>query len=104
VCSVTASADVFYHTDFDTGNVYIFGLGLDGGFNDSPERASERNLEFAGTDAFDIFNKSVTTTVTFSVSPGDHIFRFNARKADATNPNVTVDDASMSVVCMPGAL
>ncbi len=104
VCAVTGSANVDYGTDTDVGNRYIFGLRVDGVGSDLPEPASEMELEFVGTADFDIFNKSITTNFTFSVGPGDHTFRFNARKASSTNPDITVANSSMSVVCLKSAL
>lgn len=99
VCAVVGSANVDYGTDSDVGNRYIFGLRVDGSSVDLPEAVTEMELEFVGTPDFDIFNKSITVNHTFSVGPGDHIFRFNARKALSTNPNITVANSSMSVVC-----
>jgi hypothetical protein len=102
-CIATGSADALNPNMADDSR-YRFVLSVD---NQNPaiNAACERTVEFDthGTDAQHV--EEVSSTCTFRhLGAGNHTIYWLARKVGAATPNLTVDDNSMTFVCMNNLL
>lgn len=102
-CIATGSADALNPNMMDDSR-YRFVLSVD---NQQPavNGACERSVEFDmhGADAQHI--EEVSSTCTFRhLGAGNHTIYWLARKSGAGAPNLTVDDNSMTFVCMNNLL
>lgn len=100
-CAIIASANVTNPSISDTGNVYRFGIGLDGA-SAATYSFSEMVVELNDNATIDDPSwVPVTTNRLFtSLSAGPHTLRFQARKNAASNPNLTVNNAYATVICL----
>lgn len=97
-CVVLASANVVNPaTGGHTGYRYDFSVGVDG----STSEWARMVLEMSDNASHDDPNYvPVTTQRMFGPhSAAAHTFRFAVRKQAAGNPNMTIDNASMTVIC-----
>jgi hypothetical protein len=80
-----------------TGNQYVFNIGMDSGFGGN----SYMTLELADNSGVNDPNfVPVTTNKIFTnISAAPHTFRFGAYKRQPNDPNFTIHNASMTVIC-----
>jgi hypothetical protein len=99
-CVATASAQAVNPGGSSTENRYIFVLTLDN-TSPSPNHPSARTIEFNDTPVLDDLTLlEVSSTFFFAaVPPGRHTIRWMARQASRDDENLTVDDASLSIIC-----
>jgi hypothetical protein len=107
-CVATGSAEANNPNDGKVDHRYIFGLALDQavGQAPNPEGGSERTIEFDDTNAADDVEKvEVSSTFTFTNVPaGQHTIFWMAKKGNNQDANMTVQDASLSIICVEGSL
>lgn len=98
-CAVIASANVI-NPGNGTGHVYEFGVGYDASNADT---FAFSNMFLDLSDNAGVDDPSwwpVTVNRVFpALTPATHTIRFQARKRVAGDPNFTIDNASMTVLC-----
>lgn len=98
-CTVIASANV-KNPGNGTGHIYEFGVGYDA---NSATGLVNSNMFLEMSDNAGVDDPSwlpVTTNRVFSsLTPATHTIRFQARKQVAGDPNFTIDNATMTVLC-----
>ncbi len=99
-CAIVASANV-KNPGNGTGHYYDFGVGYDSSSAASLVNSVMR-LELGDNGGVDDPSwMPVTTNRLFDAAftPAAHTIRFQARKVSAADPNVVIDNASISVFC-----
>lgn len=96
ICTLIASASA--SRGLSGAGRFIFGLAIDGFPN---QIDADRTIEFTNLSEADERLISVSTNVTVAVAPGQHTFRFNARKSVDSASNIGVFPSNLSVICMP---
>jgi hypothetical protein len=99
-CVATASAQVVNPGDNTVDNKYIFVLALD---DTTPvaNHPSARTIEFNDNAIVqDALYQEVSSTFFFAdIPPGPHVIRWMARKVGLDDAPLTVDDASLALIC-----
>lgn len=101
-CVAVASADVInpFSGSANQHNAYFFDVTLDlpaGGSTDTP---GTRTIDHVNNTTYAPASQSITTNrVFFNIPNGAHTVYFLGRKSTGA-PNATVNDSSMSVICM----
>lgn len=99
-CVAIADARVINPASNTTGHRYEFGVGYDSNSAASYD-FSNMTLEMsdnAGVDDPNYYPVG-TNRVFMNLSAAAHTIRFQARKMAAGSPNLTIDNASMTVIC-----
>ena len=99
-CVATASAQVVNPGDNTVDNKYIFVLALDDA-TPAANHASARTIEFNDNAVVqDALYQEVSSTFFFAdIPPGQHVIRWMARKVGLDDEPLTVDDASLALIC-----
>jgi hypothetical protein len=97
-CAVTASAEAINPLSGDN-NRYVFGLNVDDA--NSTRSGSDRTIDFDNLNGDETNLIVVSSTYYFSnlIENADHTFYWSARKQDAGDANMIVDDMSLTVTC-----
>lgn len=94
VCAVIGSAIVIrYGTGAGFSN---YNIQMD---NDAPSTGSRMGLTFSGSDP-DAAQKSVTSNFSFANVQGNHTFKMIGAKSAAGGTNVSVNNSTLSVICL----
>lgn len=100
-CIVSGSADAINSASTNSrGNQYRFVLSLDT-VNPGIDGPCERSIEFENNLAIDdVGIQDINSTCPFkNIASGTHIFRWQARKVESNDFNLTVPDNSHTVMC-----
>lgn len=104
-CVAVGSADVINAADGIIGKQYRFTLTIDS-TNPATNGACERTLDIADNNSVaDGQVKNISSNCTFkSIAPGVHTIYWLSKKVNNLDPDATVDDNSLSVVCSDNVL
>lgn len=99
-CVATASAQAVNPGDDTVDNKYIFVLALDD-TTPAANHPSARTIEFNDNAVVqDALYQEVSSPFFFAdIPPGRHLIRWMARKVGPDDEPLTVDDASLSIIC-----
>jgi hypothetical protein len=102
-CTVTGSADATNPLMADDEQ-YLFKVAVDG-FPVGADTVYTRTLDFDNIAADDETDKvEISSTGLFEIFPGAHTFQWLARKVSAADADMTVTDASYTIVCKEDVL